>query len=194
MHSSRIHQHVEKNSVPLKEVLTRGARARTRVNGNTKMRARDDANVLRKSCSDASISQEIPVAQDFLLFTQLMRSSLNRSHRKSSSRLKGRCANFESRFLAIKKFSCPAALLSRCHSPKPHFCANRRGLIRIAFSRSRDASSFMVNEWCTPEHVTKQRGDHLRAWAQSNVQMPSLVLSRSFTACGLALPPDDFIT
>ena len=26
------------------------------------------------------------------------------------------------------------------------------------------------------------------------VQMPSLPLSRSFTACGLTLPPDDFIT
>ncbi len=33
-----------------------------------------------------------------------------------------------------------------------------------------------------------------RSATGEDVQMPSLALSRSFTACGLALPPDDFIT
>src|SRR3954447_8551360 len=59
------------------------------------------------------------------------------------------------------------ALASHRRSPKPDFCANRRRLIREVFSA--------------------------RAMPR-DVQIPSLVLSRSLTDCGLALPPDDFIT
>lgn len=31
-------------------------------------------------------------------------------------------------------------------------------------------------------------------WEDRDVQMPSFDFRRSFTACGLAFPPDDFIT
>src|SRR5664279_6210567 len=41
--------------------------------------------------------------------------------------------------------------------------------------------------------LTRRRADPAGI-APLSVQMPSLDLSRSFTACGLALPPDDFIT
>jgi hypothetical protein len=48
----------------------------------------------------------------------------------------------------------------------------------------------MVNDRCT----TRALGDDGDDVTSRDVQRPSLDLSSSFTDCGLALPPDDFIT
>jgi len=50
----------------------------------------------------------------------------------------------------------------------------------------------MVNDRCTT-HALRDDGDDA-AVSSRDVQRPSLDFSRSFTDCGLALPPDDFIT
>lgn len=60
------------------------------------------------------------------------------------------------------------------------------------FSHAR-ASTFMVNEWCT-RACDEGSAATIAGLGSNQLQMPSLDLSRSLTACGLALPPDDFIT
>src|SRR5258706_1198529 len=52
----------------------------------------------------------------------------------------------------------------------------------------------MMNDWCTPACARGEAGWDDAGVTSRRRQMPSLALSRSLTACGLALPPDDFIT
>ena len=58
------------------------------------------------------------------------------------------------------------------------------------FHVARCIATFMVNDRCT----TRALGDDGDDVTSRDVQRPSLDLSSSFTDCGLALPPDDFIT
>jgi len=109
------------------------------------------------------------------------------------SRLKARCADSESRFLAIKKFS---------RRPASRLIAARqnRFFARIATADSRRDFWFVRciaarGERSMHACVRIGRGGGDDAGVTSrDVQIPSLDLSRSLTACGLALPPDDFIT
>ena len=53
MHSFRIHQHMQKNSVSLKEVLTHGRERMPRAFvDDTPLHSRDDAESARKRCID----------------------------------------------------------------------------------------------------------------------------------------------
>ena len=117
-----------------------------------------------------------------------------------SGKRKSPCADSESRFLAIKKFS-----------GKPWTLAVRRSradiFLRIAKCDSQSASSAMVR--CHDRPVVSLRANTQSKCATcgrprcarrrlseiaSSLQRPSFALSRSLTACGLALPPDAFIT
>ena len=108
-------------------------------------------------------------------------------------RLKGGFADSESRFLAINKFSC---------SPAPRLIVARQNRFfeRIASADSRgDFSSkrcapLAIKEPHAPTCASDDTTSTMPAKGSRGVQMPSLDLSRSFTDCGLALPPDDFIT
>jgi hypothetical protein len=108
-------------------------------------------------------------------------------------RQKARRADSESRVLAIKKFSC---------SPASRLIAARQNRFfgRIATADSRCAfhlapsSRRMIGDRRVLAHTQNLPAAKMPAAAVAPIQMPSLDFSRSLTACGLALPPDDFIT
>jgi hypothetical protein len=108
-------------------------------------------------------------------------------------RPKARRADSESQFLAMKKFSSSPA--SRLIGARQN-----RFFARIAAADSRGAVLGRDHEL----RCDRRARARLRAFARRGVddggvisreaQMPSLDFSRSLTTCGLALPPDDFIT
>ena len=106
---------------------------------------------------------------------------------------KVRCADSESRFLAMKKFSpAPASRLIGARQ--------NRFFARIVAADSL-ARFWVETTDCTSidtrGHACARSIDAAPITATSasrDAQMPSFDFKRSLTACGLALPPDDFIT
>src|SRR4051794_23788048 len=98
---------------------------------------------------------------------------------------KADCVDSESCFLATKKFLWfwPGIGPSLA---KTAFCASRRRRFGGP-DFHRDDASMHARPSIEAAAITP-------APRQRAVQTPSLALSRSLTACGLALPPDDFIT
>src|SRR5665213_211844 len=139
-------------------------------------------NITRKTCA----------AGVFVIHASSDQSAINvvAAHLRWQKALR---ADSESRFLAIKKFSCITA--SRLIVAR-----QTRFFVGIAATDSqRDSSSAARvgarGAWLmhARSRVKRRHADHADG-TPSDIQMPSLDLSRSFTACGLALPPDDFIT
>src|SRR6185437_15744181 len=107
--------------------------------------------------------------------------------------VESRFADSESQFLAIKKFSCPPAsrligarqnrFFARIAAPDSRHDSSSRRSIAVGRSRG-DARSRALRRHRIDDSAALSRG----------VQMPSFDFRRSLTACGLALPPDDFIT
>lgn len=104
--TSRIHQHVEKNSVPLKEVLTtQRQRARSAVIASTTTRSHAKQKVQQRSTSAfVNIAGNACGAAIFSIhvFNAQRACDVITPHRRCR---KARCANPESGVLAIKKFS-----------------------------------------------------------------------------------------
>jgi hypothetical protein len=106
--------------------------------------------------------------------------------RDSPGRLNERRADSESQFLATKKFL-------RFLRWRPIASRQDRFFERIAGADSRHGFGRATRRCETRRR--SRRYDTTGPYAASRVsQMPSLLLSRSLTDCGLALPPDDFIT
>jgi hypothetical protein len=108
-------------------------------------------------------------------------------------RPKARRADSESQFLAMKKFS---------RSPASRLIGARQNGFFARIAAADSQARFWVETMnCVCDRRARAR---LRAFARRRVddagvmsravQMPSLDFSRSLTTCGLALPPDDFIT
>ena len=109
------------------------------------------------------------------------------------SRQKAVRTDSESRGLAIKKFSLSERRSLIEALRKRIFRTNRdrrfgsvRALAMVNF-RSR-----WTTDACSRASITTSRT--LRTSHYGTLQMPSFAFSRSLTACGLALPPDCFIT
>src|SRR5262245_34966578 len=110
----------------------------------------------------------------------------------SDARKSGRVAP-ESEVLATKKFLCltpPSrglralqAVVSRESMPPD----SASGQAQCVLLRE-------CGEWIRERAASPARPSRLRERGDASAQRPSLLLSRSLTACGLALPPDDFIT
>jgi hypothetical protein len=96
-----------------------------------------------------------------------------------------RCADSESRFLAMKKFSCG--------SHRGRIAARQNQFFeRIAAADSQRDFGRAMRHYGTLARAQIRR-DGLLAGSRVS-QMPSLLFSRSLTDCGLALPAEDFIT
>ena len=104
--TSRIHQHIEKNSVPLKEVLTRQCR-RIRHAPRDNIAARiKQMRIVREIAASAIVTIAGNPCAAGVSCTRIIDAS--HSHHASASRRdrsEARCADSESQFLAIKKFS-----------------------------------------------------------------------------------------
>jgi hypothetical protein len=93
---------------------------------------------------------------------------------------------------AVKKI-CAASLKERLARGNP------TGIARIASDRFASARACSDRFSSTRERDARQnrrralRGSHRTCVSMEVRQRPSLPLSRSFTACGFALPPDAFI-
>ena len=151
--------------------------------------------VPRRSTSTFVNIAGTPVPQCFLEFAQSTIDRCDRCRRNSRDAVEKPLARTLSRkLLAIKKFSCVTALASHRRSPKPDFSDESRPPIRTrAFSRDRRVSDRDERSMHACVHRSR-RHDDARRPVTGRFQMPSLAFSRSLTACGLALPPDDFIT
>src|SRR3977135_2763336 len=125
-------------------------------------------------------------------YSYIRRSTRDRRHPACRVRPKACCVDSESRILARKKFFIPTGFA-------PLRARQNRSFARIAAADSQGAvfhvarciATFMVNDRCTPRALGADDDDD--AVTSRDVQRPSLDLSRSFTDCGLALPPDAFI-
>src|SRR3984893_16826739 len=124
-------------------------------------------------------------------YSHIRRSTRCRGRAADRCRPKARCVDSESRFLARKKFFVLAGFASLRARQNRFFARIAAADSAAAILVSRDGLPLMVNDRCTRAGI-KQGGDDADATSR-DVQMPSLDLSRSFTACGLALPPDAFI-
>jgi len=105
MHTSQIHQHVEKNSVLLKEVLThRGEHARGAFVDNIVLHSRDDADGARKC--DAGECQYCRKRLRCRCFRHSHIDHRDAVELKATDRYqqKADCVDSESCFLATKKF------------------------------------------------------------------------------------------
>src|SRR4029077_19624082 len=85
-------------------------------------------------------------------------------------------------------------LIGRRRQPKPIFRTNRDNPIRKARGFSFGDRVALDERSTRSRAVMARRRCRRLATFTWQIQMPSLDLSRSLTACGLALPPDDFIT
>jgi hypothetical protein len=167
-----------------------------------------DASSLRKRCACDCQHYKKPLCCSHFCNSQTHHATRIRRHRDSSTPEKARRTDSESRFLAMKKFSClPASRLIVARQNRifariavADSLAAISGIARCiaAYGEQLMHASVLRNG---PTAVTKtsRRDDDSVASeddgvASGAVQMPSLALSRSLTACGFALPPDDFIT
>ena len=123
--TSRIHQHIEKNSVPLKEVLTtQRQRARSAVIASTTTRSQAKQKVQQRSTSAfVNIAENACGAAISLIhvFDAQRACDVITPHPRCR---KARCADPESGVLAIKKFSWISAPTSHRRPPKPNFRTN----------------------------------------------------------------------
>src|SRR5258705_11413509 len=107
--------------------------------------------------------------------------------------LTAQCVDSESRFLATKIFLGPPASCLGLTGQKRRSCESRVTDSQHAIWRAHRANEkFERGERRAMPQTGQQCGDQRRS--ARDIQMPSLDLSRSFTTCGLALPPDDFMT
>jgi hypothetical protein len=110
--ASRIHQHIEKNSVPLKEVLTAQCRLMQRASRDDIATRFDLKRRARENPASSVVKRtENPFGES--VFDTLDITARHACRGLATHRVarKPRCADSESRFLAIKKFSCFAPRL-----------------------------------------------------------------------------------
>jgi hypothetical protein len=175
-------------------VLTRRRRsARRALTVNTTAQPRNDASSARKS--DTCICQyrwKPLCCRHFRNFASrdadITGLIATRQHRP-----KARRTDSESQLLAMKKFSwLPASRLIGARQ--------NRFFARIAATDSQGVSVRGGDALPVDAHAQARLRTFDRdivdddGASSRGAQMPSLDLSRSLTACGLALPPDDFIT
>ncbi len=135
--TSRIHQHDEKNSVLLKEVLTRERASMRRASfDDTTTHSSDEAGSACTAgigkCQDCS---KALCRRHFLhsRFSRALRARLSAARRRRGKR---RCADSESRILATKKFSCLTP--SRLAALRQNRLFARIGRSRFAVRDGRD--------------------------------------------------------
>src|SRR4051794_1881918 len=104
--ASRIHQHIEKNSVPLKEVLTRRCqRARNALDDDATRVVRSDANSARKLyVANCQYSRKCLCRRCFR-YSRRARAASRAPRATRFHQAKACRADSESRILAMKKFS-----------------------------------------------------------------------------------------
>src|ERR1700730_2950951 len=125
-------------------------------------------------------------------YSYIRRSTRRRGRAAYRCRPKARCVDSESRYLARKKFFVLAGFAS-LRAPQNWFFARIAAAdSAAAVLVSRDGLPLMVNDRCTRADI-KQGGDDADATSR-DVQMPSLDLSRSFTAFGCCFSPRAPIT
>jgi hypothetical protein len=126
MHTSQIHQHVEKNSVLLKEVLThRGERARGAFVDNIVLHSRDDADGARKcDAGECNIAGSGCAAGVFVILTLIIETQSS-SRRLIDTSRKRIVWTLSLAFWQQKNFY-GSGLVSDGRSPKRLFCASRR--------------------------------------------------------------------
>ena len=124
--TSRIHQHVEKNSVPLKEVLTtQRQRARSAVIASTTTRSHAKQKVQQRSTSAfVNIAGNACGAAIFSIhvFNAQRACDVITPHPRCR---KARCANPEFGSFGNKKIFVDCAQTSHRRPPKPNFRTNR---------------------------------------------------------------------
>ena len=196
--------------------------ARRALIDNTTTHPYTDASSLRKRCACECQHRRKPLCCRCFRNSRIDRATRMRPHRDSSTPEKTRRTDSESRFLAMKKFSCqPAsrlivarqnrifARIAAADSPAAISDIARR---IAAYGEQLMHASVLTSMSTAPPTASRgrrqRRAGTTKASHRDNedvapgmttasdraVQMPSLALSRSLTACGLALPPDDFIT
>jgi hypothetical protein len=169
--------------------------------GNTTTHPHDDASSLRKRCACDCQHHKKPLCRSRFCNSRAHRTTRIRRHRDSSTSQKARRTDSESRFLAMKKFSrLPASRLIVARQNRIFariaVADSLAGISRLARCIARYGerlmhASVLINGATAATKASHRDDDGVTSRA---VQMPSLALSRSLTACGLALPPDDFIT
>ena len=189
--------------------------ARRALIGDTTTHLHTDASSLRKRYACDCQHRKKPLCCRCFRNSRIDRATRIQRRRDSSAPEKTRRTDSESRFLAMKKFSrspasrlidarqnrifariaaadSPAAIsdIARCIAAYGEQLMHASVLMNMPTARQR-------RHVATTE--TLRRGRRRRRIGTTKtshraVQMPSLALSRSLTACGLALPPDDFIT
>ena len=175
-------------------MLTRRRRsARHTLTVNTTVQPRNDASSARKSNTCICQYRWKPLCcRHFRNFTS-RDAAIIAAIATRQRQPKARRTDSESQLLAMKKFSrAPASRLIGARQ--------NRFFARIAATDSQGVSVRGGDALRLDAHAQSR----LRAFDRDivdddgarsrGVQMPSLDLSRSLTACGLALPPDDFIT
>ena len=146
MHTSRIHQHMQKNSVWLKEVLTRrrASTQRTSIDNAAKPSNGNAKNARRIDNGNCQYCGNRLYDSVFVIRIRRGRCA-NTCVVSRRGRLTARCVDSESRILAMKIFSCsPASCLGRARQSRS-FCESRSP-IRKADFRLSDTPTIMVND------------------------------------------------
>ena len=204
--TSRIHQQTEKNSVPLKEVLTQRWQCAQRASPiKSALRSRDDAR--NAATADIGICQRCrkrPYCRHFLNSHSSNRRAiviaLSRKPRRKAPRRGRRVVIFGNEKIFVGKTTFASFEVARTEF------ANESQLRRFGaegvsatVAGGCEAGSRRVHARATTPLVKTREHDPTGSCAKDNiivlfVQTPSLDFKSSFTAFGFALPPDDFIT
>ncbi len=193
--TSRIHQRIQKNSFPLKEVLTgQSVSARSDDAGDIATCSRLDAKIAattrigvrqycrnRFYCSAFLNSRTDDRCTISVVATQQFREKAVRTDSESQS-------------LATKKFSWSQRWSLADARQNELFRTNRDHRFGRALAvATASFGSRRAIDACTRASIATS--PTLRACpVTGRFQMPSFAFRRSLTACGLALPPDCFIT
>jgi hypothetical protein len=130
MHYIRIHQHIEKNSVPLKEVLTRRCErvSRARVGSTSEHVHGDASKAWKREAFDCQYRRKCPRCRRFR-HSRIDDRNAFELDATCRCRLEATRADSESRLLAMKKFS-------RLTAPRRIAARQIRFLARIAAADS----------------------------------------------------------
>ena len=175
----------------------RGCAARARRQHHSAF-AQTIARSARKcDAGDCQLSRETHCAAVIFVHSCMWCTTHGRRHRDSAVAGRKRIARTLSRDIWQQK-NFHARTASRLIAARQN-----RFFARIAAADSRTRDFRVARRLASPLIVTDQmhractiarNADDASGVTSREVQMPSLDLSRSLTACGLALPPDDFIT
>ena len=181
---------IKKNSVPLKEVLTRGCASTSRASceAATTSAHQDAENVGARGIVTARYCRKRLHCSDFFDSCSTRRSRHQRErgqHNVVNGAVRGlRVANFGKKNIFVH-----TGMIARSRVRDVALVANQRPSIRNTRITLR-ASCAIALRWKEDAKMAMRRQDATRALRQR----PSLDFRRSLTACGFALPPDDFIT